>query len=378
MKESDKKFVLTIKTDKDCTFFLDDKLEMQLMEGVLFEFHLSQGKHMLKFVDMENPDENLKTEFKMPAKDMEYEVRFQGKVKKIKKVGGKGKKILKALLWIVFAMAIVAAAVLLWDVWQRQKPASVEEMASGDLKITVKGVSFIMKPVEGGTFQMGYASGYEYSGERLVHTVIVSDFYMGETEVTQALWERLMEYNPSFPKDKEKPVHELSWNDCQEFIKKLNQETGLNFRLPTEAEWEYAARGGIHQCNYRYSGGDNLSEVAWHEAYSSINRVKKKRANAVGLFDMSGNVGEWCEDWYDREYYGISPLRDPQGPANGTHRIFRGGSVNSATEHCQVFRRLFSEPYYCLHECGLRLVLTGWSSPLIGEGNETNSDSFVQ
>ena len=139
-----------------------------------------------------------------------------------------------------------------------------------------------------------------YGDESPVHSVTLSSYYMGETEVTQALWKAVMGNNPSRFKGDNLPVENVSWNDCQEFIRKLKQKTGKNFRLPTEAEWEYAARGGKKSNGYKYSGSNNIGSVAWYDDNSSnqIHAVKGKRLNELGLYDMSGNVWEWCSDWY--------------------------------------------------------------------------------
>ena len=134
--------------------------------------------------------------------------------------------------------------------------------------------------------------------------------------------------NPSYWKGPKLPVEYVSWYDCQEFIKKLNALTGQNFRLPTEAEWEYAARGGSKSQGYEYSGSNNLDDVAWYDSNSGdkTHDVATKKPNELGLFDMSGNVLEWCQDWYGRDYYSSSPSSNPTGPASGSYRVQRGGS----------------------------------------------------
>ena len=348
-----RKPTLSLTTDSDCTFILDKVPQLQMLVGLQSAISLSPGNHTLEFVSLDNPGVCLSKEFKMPEKDIAYEVKFNGKSKKIKKVT-KWRKVWKIILWIIFTMAVVAAAVLAWDISQRLKPASVTRMANGDMKITVKGVSFVMKPVEGGVFQMGTNNGDEFAGEGPVHSVAVRGFYMGETEVTQVLWKRLMGYNPALPPGRNNPVNKVSWYDCQEFIRRLNQETGLNFRLPTEAEWEYAARGGKHRNGYRYAGGDDLDLVAWHDGY--VHQVKKKRPNALGLYDMSGNVSEWCEDWFDYRYYSVSPAKNPQGPVSGTARVMRGGSYDE--RFFPVYSRKNSDPSVCAYQYGFRLAMS--------------------
>ena len=207
---------------------------------------------------------------------------------------------------------------------------------------TVNGVSFIMVFVEGGTFTMGATpeQGNEAEGdENPSHQVIVSSFMIGQTEVTQELWEAVMGSNPSKFKGVNRPVEHVSWDDCQEFIKKLNALTGQHFRLPNEAEWEYAARGGSKSRGYKYSGSNNIDDVAWYEnnSGSDTHNVATKQPNELGLYDMSGNVWEWCQDWYGN--YSSSSQSNPQGPASGSHRVYRGGSWGNFARFCRVANR---------------------------------------
>jgi formylglycine-generating enzyme required for sulfatase activity len=134
--------------------------------------------------------------------------------------------------------------------------------------------------------------------------------------------------NPSRFKGNNLPVDNVSWNDCQLFIQKLNNLTGKKFRLPTEAEWEYAARGGRDGKAYRYAGSDNVNDVAWYQLNSKekTHRVKTMLPNTLGLYQMSGNVSEWCEDWYDSAYYDNSSRTNPKGPSSGSFRVYRGGN----------------------------------------------------
>lgn len=204
---------------------------------------------------------------------------------------------------------------------------------------TVNGVQFTMVAVEGGTFTMGATSEQgsdAWDDEKPAHKVTLSDYYIGQTEVTQALWEAVMGGNPSRRIGDNLPVEQVSWNDCQVFIQKLNQLTGKQFRLPTEAEWEYAARGGRKSRGYKYAGGNNIGSVAWYGGNSGgTHPVATKQANELGVYDMSGNVWEWCSDWYGYYYYWSSSQSDPQGPSSGLFRVNRGGCYNSA-EACRV------------------------------------------
>ena len=208
----------------------------------------------------------------------------------------------------------------------------------------VNGVEFAMIAVEGGTFQMGSNSGESY--EKPVHQVTLNSFSIGQTEVTQELWEAVMGSNPSYFKGPKLPVESVSWNACQTFITKLNQLTGQQFRLPTEAEWEYAARGGNQSKGYTYSGSNNIDEVAWSYENSSrkTHDVATKAPNELGLYDMSGNVWEWCQDWYGSDYYSSSPINNPIGPSSGSYRVRRGGSWGNFATFCRVAYRGHNDP----------------------------------
>ena len=235
---------------------------------------------------------------------------------------------------------------------------------------TVDGVSFTMKLVEGGTFQMGATSEQGddvYDDEKPVHSVTLSSYYMGETEVTQALWKAVMGNNPSYFKGDNLPVEKVNWNDCQEFISKLNQKTGRNFRLLTEAEWEYAARGGKRSRGYKYAGNNTLRDVAWFgqlngHTYDNGNSgekthvVKTKSPNELGLYDMSGNVWEWCQDCYGG--YGSSSQTNPMVLSSDSDRVvLRGGSWSDNARSCRVSLRYYGDPDYRFNFIGFRLCL---------------------
>lgn len=230
------------------------------------------------------------------------------------------------------------------------------DSASSDKQtFTVNGVSFTMIRVAGGTFQMG--SNNSDLDERPVHPVTLSSYSIGETEVTQALWTAVMGSNPSNFKGNNLPVEQVSWNDCQTFIRKLNDLTGENFRLPTEAEWEFAARGGNRSRGYKYSGSDNPGDVAWYTVNSGdkTHTVKSKSPNELGIYDMSGNVWEWCSDW--KGSYSSSSATNPKGPSTGSHRVYRGGSWRSHARICRVAYRNIDTPSFMFNYLGLRLVL---------------------
>ena len=256
----------------------------------------------------------------------------------------------------------------------------VEEEAAAmkkSLNFTVRNVTFKMVFVQGGTFTMGCTSeqGNDcWDNEKILHSVTVSDFWMGETEVTQALWKAVMGTEPSYKggwTDKDGrgsmyPAYYVNWEECVQFCNKLNSllsnqlPSGWRFALPTEAEWEYAARGGKHHSGYKYPGSDNIDEVAWYFDNSGYkaHHVKGKRANALGLYDMSGNMCEWCADLYDEEYYGVSPSTNPLGPTNGSDHVLRGGAFCAADRYCRVSgSRSHGSPDYYSGSYGFRLAL---------------------
>ncbi len=259
--------------------------------------------------------------------------------------------------------------------------------------VTVKGVIFQMIAVQGGTFQMGSNSGD--GDEKPVHEVRLNNFSIGQTEVTQELWEAVMGTNPSRFKGNSLPVECVSWNDCQTFIQKLNQLTGKQFRLPTEAEWEFAARGGT--TTSLYNGQDiiisgknnspNLDPLAWYggncgrnyttsegcdvsngydisgwserqypDTKGGTHPVGKKEPNAFGLYDMLGNVWEWCQDWYGSDYYSSSVVNNPTGPTSGSYRVYRGGSWFGNATYCRVSHRSGITPTNTFSYLGFRLA----------------------
>ena len=226
---------------------------------------------------------------------------------------------------------------------------------------TLKGVEFKMLRVQGGTFQMGGTSEQGSDAddnEYPVHSVTLSDYYIGQTQVTQELWEVVMGSNPSyFEGDNQCPVENVSWNDCQEFIKKLNRLTGKNFRLPTEAEWEYAARGGNKSKGYKYSGSNDADAVAWYDKNigGKTYPVATKQANELGLYDMSGNVWECCQDCYGD--YTSHSQSNPKGANTGSSRVLRGGSWNIDAWCVRVSDRGYDAPDTRYDGSGLRFAL---------------------
>ena len=216
-----------------------------------------------------------------------------------------------------------------------------------------------MVQVKGGRFQMGGTpeqGSDAYNNEKPVHEVTLSDYYMGKYEVRQSEWEAVMGNNPSRFKGADLPVEQVSWEDCHEFIGRLNALTGLSFKLPTEAQWEYAARGGSLSKGYKFSGSNDLEEVGWYGSNSGnyTHRVGEKQPNELGLYDMSGNVWEWCEDKYGE--YNITSQSDPLGAAKGSQWVYRGGCWCFEASYCRVSFRAH-DPGNRYYSVGLRLVL---------------------
>lgn len=217
--------------------------------------------------------------------------------------------------------------------------------------------------VKGGCYQMGDSFGDGYADERPVHEVCVNDFFMGTYEVTQGQWKEIMGYNPAeFNLCGDNcPVENISWNDAQEFIRKLKWKIGKNYRLPTEAEWEYAARSGGKKEKWAGTSSESeLGEYAWFDLNSGgeTHPAGKKKPNGLGLYDMSGNVWEWCQDFYDENYYKNSPKNNPSGPDSGTNHVLRGGSWFNGAGYTRTEKRLSIIPDYRDGNDGFRLVRT--------------------
>ena len=237
------------------------------------------------------------------------------------------------------------------------------EEDDGSLMVYVDTLVFRMMPVEGGSFTMGCThprgEKHTYVDELPTHKVTVNGYYIGKYEVTQALWVAVMGENPSkWVGNDSLPVEQVSWNDVQIFIARLSQITGYRFRLPTEAEWEFAARGGVRGRNSMYPGSQNQPwEVCWFGGNSNghSHPVGRLKPNELGLYDMGGNVMEWCSDWMDA--YSSQAQNCPQGPKHGENRILRGGCFNSPTWGCSVFERSWYLPDFGYSFYGFRLVL---------------------
>ena len=236
--------------------------------------------------------------------------------------------------------------------WKKEQLYKVEVTSDNNIVFTIKGVSFTMIHVPGGTFTMGATSEQgkdAWNEENPPHNETVSSYYIGQSEVTQELWQAVMEINPSFFQRPKHPVEQVSWNDCQKFINKLNTLTGKKFRLPTEVEWEYAARGG-KSFGTKFSGSENVNDVAWYldNSSSSTHRVKTRLPNNLFIYDMSGNVQEWTSDFWCDNYN-----KSRKGP----YRVVRGGSWNDGDRAQRVSCRTFLLPTSYYTYLGFRLAL---------------------
>ena len=260
-------------------------------------------------------------------------------------------KLLLSSKGVWLSMAIIAAIIVaVFFVTSGTDGSEKKDVLAEDSDIetiTVNGVSFDMVRVEGGTFEMG---SDDYDSEKPVHSERVNDFYIGSTEVTQELWEAVMGRNPSYIRGGNLPVELVSWDDCQKFCNRLSDLTGRSFRLPTEAEWEYAARGGNCSRGYEYSGSNDIGSVAWYRSNSdkNIHPVASKNPNELGLYDMSGNVWEWTSDLWSSNY---------SSSRGGSRRVIRGGSVISDVDECRSADRYSFSPFTWAWIIGLRLAL---------------------
>jgi len=242
---------------------------------------------------------------------------------------------------------------------QSQIPTGEENADAKAIRSLLDGIKYNMVYVDSGDFEMGTSGGE--NDESPVHKVRISSFYMSKYEVTQAQWEAIMATDPSANKGcKTCPVENVSWEDANKFIQKLNQLTGGTYRIPTEAEWEYASRGGKLRINNKFSGGVKIDKYGWSYENSGgkPHPVGRLGGNELGIFDMSGNVAEWCNDWYDNNYYKNSGSSNPKGPTNAKSKVVRGGSWDDYDKTARVFARSKFEPATKNKSIGFRLAAT--------------------
>lgn len=210
----------------------------------------------------------------------------------------------------------------------------------------------------GATPEQGIFASFD---EKPAIPIKLDDFFLCTTLVTQELWQLVMKDNPSHLQGSTLPVERVSWEEAKIFMDKASLLTGINFRFPTEAEWEYAARGGVKTRHCKYSGADDnsLSQCAWYKDNSSghTHPVGQKMPNELGLYDMCGNVSEWCQDWYFNSYAGSGTKNNPSGPPSGMYKVYRGGSWNDKSSACRISKRFFMNPQYRSKQVGFRLAI---------------------
>lgn len=360
---------LKVKSDLDCVMYVDEEVKAHIKANKLEKIRLSPGEYMLKFESVEKGEYCVvDDEFTMPNKDKVYKVDFliikqereaaERKEKEQQEEQSKWKNVLKQVPSLVRIKLKSERQENLEQEYQEklvqvrsERDRLVRERRAQEFRgeFETRGIKFKMVKVEGGSFLMGVPKGqWEDSFEQKMQAqqVSLSDYYIGETAVTQGLWKAVMGFNPSqFYGDDNLPVENMYFNDVQEFIERLNNDTGRHFRLPTEAEWEYAALGGNKSKGFMYSGSNTLDEVAWYYKNSKVKThpVKMKKANELGIFDMSGNVWECCTD------------RDSN--AKDYSMVIRGGSFFSRAKHCTVLNRSFDNPLASHRYLGFRLVM---------------------
>jgi len=341
---------LHIKVTKNCKFLSFNEKLGDLKANTFFVFNFSKGRYLFSFIS--NDGEKLEIEYEVKDKVDDYLL-----VDFNKKPNRKSNNVLYVMLFIVVMLCVTAFVLI-----HKTKPSVYfsEDMTY----FSINGTSFEMVYVEGGKFKMGALDTVLAERDEFpVHTVNVPSFIIGKYPVTQKQWECVMGSNPSFYKGDNLPVEGITWFEAQEFLRKLSLLTGKGFDLPTEAEWEYAARGGNKSKGYRYSGSNDPNAVGWfnNNSESGTHIVGKKAPNELGIYDMSGNVWEWCWDYYGPEYYSncsdsISTI-GPQGLPKSNWRVFRGGSIQLPQQFMRVSNRDSFEPSGKDHDIGFRIKL---------------------
>ena len=333
---------LKVTSNLDCLMYVDGDEEKDVRAHIvankLEKIPLPPGEYVFKFVSEDKKDIVRDSLFIMPSQDKVYPLVDLLRVKQEREQREQETD---------------------WKE-QEEKKRKVRE-AQGEIE--VKGVKFKMVYVEGGTFTMGATEEQGRDAdddEKPEHEVRLDDYYIGETVVTQELWKAVMgsNSNPSFFTDSDNlPVERVSWEDAQAFIKKLNEITHRTFRLPTEEEWEYAARGGEEHKGYKYSGSNYIDKVAWYQKNSDsmTHPVKRKLPNDLGLYDMSGNVEEWCQDRYGQYISGVQ--KKQQDSISGANRVIRGGSWILGAGQCRVSYRNYDKQTFQCYYLGFRLVM---------------------
>ena len=356
---------LKVKSNLDCLMYVDEEECANLTANKLEKIPLRPGEYMLKFESVENKADCIEEDYTMPNEDRLKKVDLlqikqdreqREKEERERKEREKQEKARKEREERERKERERQEK----ERKKREVRERKEREARGEFE--VNGAKFRMVYVEGGTFMMGATEEQNRDArndERPAHEVTLDDYYIGETEVTQGLWKAVTGSNPSeFQGDDNLPVENVSWEDTQAFIKELNGITGRTFRLPTEAEWEYAARGGKKSKGYKYSGSNYIDKVAWYDENSGYRThpVKGMAPNELGLYDMSGNVLEGCQDWFG--LYSSDAQENPQGPSLGNFKTYRGGGFSIGTDYCRVSYRSIYTPTDRSKYRGFRLVMT--------------------
>ncbi len=346
-----------------------EKKRRMVVDGKVDLQQYAEEKIKTKPVTIEKTETKSNVQIPLKGKS-EEEMRRKPEEQQSNATSGTVKK--NKLVWLIPSIIVpLISVIVVFSLFNQKGPVKnvketivvetgpTEEEITTDVASEIIEVNKDMVFVKGGCFEMGDIPGDGNTNEKPVHQACVKDFYMGKYEVTQGQWKTVMGNNPSNYKQGDNyPVESVSWEDVQTFIEKLNQETGRNYRLPTEAEWEYAARAGI---TTRWYCGDNeecLDSVAWYLANSEnkTHPVGTKQPNNWGLYDMSGNVWEWCQDWYSSSYY-TSPETNPTRPETGPGRVVRGGSWSDYARLCRSSNRRSFGPSDVDFNLGFRLVL---------------------
>lgn len=349
-----------IETDADCDLYRFKTFVKRLQAGEDNVIHLKPGKYKLEFISTEFSEVKENREYSLSSDiNCDYlKVNLKEKVEAKRKAEEETCRIAEEKRKAEEEARRIA-----------EEKRQAEER--GEFTVEVEGIAFKMIHVEGGTFMMGANEGdFEaYDSEKPTHQVMLSSYFIGETPVTHALWKAVIGSDPkplfwdrfwgkkeSF-KGANRPVENVSWNDCQDFIHKLNEKTKLHFRLPTEAEWEFAARGGNKSKGYKYAGSNNIDSVAWYDGNSEkqTHPVAQKQPNELGLYDMTGDVWEWCQDRFGE--YSNNSQTNPIGPKSGDDLVIRGGSWYNDARTCRISYRLPCEPWYHNNIFGVRLAL---------------------
>lgn len=288
---------------------------------------------------------------------------------------------MKKLLYVLTSLCLLAS-VFTGCEKPNENSEGGDDTATKNYTETAFGINMEMVYVEGGEFTMGLTKDQKWKEpdsivEKFTRETKLDSYYIGKFEVTQAQWKAVMGTTLSdilsenrwfsFGLGDNYPMYDVSWNDVQEFCKKLSEQTGKKYVLPTEAQWEYAARGGVHKTKTMYAGSNDIEAVAWfyensynlgsgHPDYGT-HLVGMKKANALGIYDMSGNVWEWCSDWFSDAGYDKNDDYNPQGSAEGAYRVVRGGGWGTIASSCRVSFQGYIDPNYRSADIGFRMVV---------------------